>query len=459
MPRDRARAERGPARGGADRGLPQADPGHADCNGVSMPDDRTRHVVAELINSIFDVDKMLYFVAPEWWRPRLRDTPSTSSQTGRADLPSRRSSTPHEQGFTTKLYGATVSTGADRRLAASTVGWGGIDDPNRDNYYITEDSEPATVWQLARLAAAARRRQHAQRLPERPVGEGGHPDPARQGRSRDQLAARALRASTASTDARPLRDRQPRREGHRRQPAERPEDDRRHPDLAEKIRRSTRRASRTARSRKPARWPTRPWSTRTTSSRPPRSTASTSTASIPLQGGFRANVVGELRDLRSVAGDPAHRPSRSGGGDVQPEDRTAGMKPDDVFLGPLLRRAQENLALVCLATFSSFACILRHRAGGGPWLATRRSPVEVKVFDGLLSTSRGFARPGNPCRRVELLAYWVAVDVNGPSPTTRRSSHRRRRTSSRTAPLRCPRSSFRAPGPLTAALRFVPQNP
>ncbi len=40
-------------------------------NGMAMPDDRTRHVVAELLNSIFDVDKMLYFVAPEWWRPRL----------------------------------------------------------------------------------------------------------------------------------------------------------------------------------------------------------------------------------------------------------------------------------------------------------------------------------------------------------------------------------------------------
>ena len=39
--------------------------------GIPMPDDRTRHVVAELLNTIFDVDKMLYFVAPEWWRPRL----------------------------------------------------------------------------------------------------------------------------------------------------------------------------------------------------------------------------------------------------------------------------------------------------------------------------------------------------------------------------------------------------
>jgi hypothetical protein len=38
---------------------------------ISMPDDRTRHVVAELLNTIFDVEKMLYFVCAEWWRPRL----------------------------------------------------------------------------------------------------------------------------------------------------------------------------------------------------------------------------------------------------------------------------------------------------------------------------------------------------------------------------------------------------
>jgi hypothetical protein len=31
---------------------------------------QSRHVLSELINSIFDVDKMLYFVAPEWWKPR-----------------------------------------------------------------------------------------------------------------------------------------------------------------------------------------------------------------------------------------------------------------------------------------------------------------------------------------------------------------------------------------------------
>ena len=42
--------------------------------------------------------------------------------------------------------------------------------------------------QLARLAAAARRRQHAQRLPQRALGQGGDPDPPRQGEGGDQLA-------------------------------------------------------------------------------------------------------------------------------------------------------------------------------------------------------------------------------------------------------------------------------
>jgi hypothetical protein len=108
--------------------------------GISMPDDHTRHVVAELINSIFDVDKMLYFVAPEWWRPRLRDHKQqleasrspTASMVANLDVMSK--------GFAKKLFGATL--GGDR-LAGSTIGWGGVDDPARDNYYITEDSEPA----------------------------------------------------------------------------------------------------------------------------------------------------------------------------------------------------------------------------------------------------------------------------------------------------------------------------
>lgn len=36
-----------------------------------------RHVLSELLNSIFDIDKMLYFVAPEWWKPRNRESQLT----------------------------------------------------------------------------------------------------------------------------------------------------------------------------------------------------------------------------------------------------------------------------------------------------------------------------------------------------------------------------------------------
>ena len=55
-------------------------------NGVDLPDDRTRHVVAELLNSIFDIDKMLYFVAPEWWRPRLHRSRQQLQETPSAPL-------------------------------------------------------------------------------------------------------------------------------------------------------------------------------------------------------------------------------------------------------------------------------------------------------------------------------------------------------------------------------------
>lgn len=117
-------------------------------NKIAMPDDRTRHVVAELINSIFDVDKMLYFVSPEWWRPRLHRSGQQLKVTAEP------------------VIGPIVSTGAlgvslqNGVLAAashsvlnwtapfsqwSTVGWGGVDDATRDNYYITSESEPAKM--------------------------------------------------------------------------------------------------------------------------------------------------------------------------------------------------------------------------------------------------------------------------------------------------------------------------
>ena len=37
------------------------------------------HLRSELIKALFDVDKMMYFVAPEWWQPRRHQS---SLQTG-----------------------------------------------------------------------------------------------------------------------------------------------------------------------------------------------------------------------------------------------------------------------------------------------------------------------------------------------------------------------------------------
>jgi hypothetical protein len=100
--------------------------------GIKMPDARTRHIVSELINSIFDVDKMLYFVAPEWWQPRVH----------------------HHQSFGTLVPTGEFSPDGNPKMTPSTtttlseeniVGWGGIKEYRPDNYYITDESDPAKL--------------------------------------------------------------------------------------------------------------------------------------------------------------------------------------------------------------------------------------------------------------------------------------------------------------------------
>src|SRR5581483_12021118 len=38
--------------------------------GITTPDPHVRHVFSEVVQSMFDMDSMLYFVAPDWWMPR-----------------------------------------------------------------------------------------------------------------------------------------------------------------------------------------------------------------------------------------------------------------------------------------------------------------------------------------------------------------------------------------------------
>lgn len=78
---------------------------------------RLSHVRAEVVRSIFDVDSMLYFVAPEWWMPQRRR--------GRLDLDVK---------------------GLDQTFNLTEqdlVTWGGEKRP--DNYKITEESAPARL--------------------------------------------------------------------------------------------------------------------------------------------------------------------------------------------------------------------------------------------------------------------------------------------------------------------------
>jgi hypothetical protein len=78
---------------------------------------RLSHVRAEVVRSIFDVDAMLYFVAPEWWVPRRRG--------GRLNLD-------------VKVADTQFSLTND-----DSVLWGG---ERRDsNYKITEESTPAKL--------------------------------------------------------------------------------------------------------------------------------------------------------------------------------------------------------------------------------------------------------------------------------------------------------------------------
>lgn len=80
----------------------------------STTNDRTRHTLSELINSIFDIDKMLYFVAPEWWKPRQH-------------------------------YHQYLATGRnDQIFAQNLTNWSDLE-ARMDNYYITSKSQYARM--------------------------------------------------------------------------------------------------------------------------------------------------------------------------------------------------------------------------------------------------------------------------------------------------------------------------
>ncbi|RSD23922.1 hypothetical protein [Amycolatopsis eburnea] len=106
------------------------------------------HKLAELINSMFDVEAMLYFVAPEWWRPRLHEAhPTFAPELDRLGDP--RLETPGGG----PALDPSLATAVDHIVRDSptglddhTVGWANEGDMSRrDNYFITADSAPARL--------------------------------------------------------------------------------------------------------------------------------------------------------------------------------------------------------------------------------------------------------------------------------------------------------------------------
>jgi hypothetical protein len=99
------------------------------------------HLDAELIRQFFDVDEMLYFVAPDFWRPDLLAPPVTSGSTGRYPVPPP----PWAGGQTGRLAGETVAgwySYPDRytrfQASAEVPEW-------RMNYLLTEETQPAPL--------------------------------------------------------------------------------------------------------------------------------------------------------------------------------------------------------------------------------------------------------------------------------------------------------------------------
>lgn len=121
---------------------------------IQFKDDRSRHAVAELLNSIFDVDKMLYFVAPEWWRPRLHQS---AQGLGDIDQPQNYPADPvpaptnnmvlNKESIYDFFHKSKHSVPAPKTEISdeNLVHWGGSYDNGRENYYITEESQPARM--------------------------------------------------------------------------------------------------------------------------------------------------------------------------------------------------------------------------------------------------------------------------------------------------------------------------
>jgi hypothetical protein len=110
--------------------------------------DQTRHAWSEILNSIFDLEKMLYFVAPDWWKPRANAALTMGAETVVRDtaVPERSKASWGGGAETAALSSVGDVVKAESSTAIperSKVSWGGGAEAGRPNYYITEGSDPA----------------------------------------------------------------------------------------------------------------------------------------------------------------------------------------------------------------------------------------------------------------------------------------------------------------------------
>lgn len=101
------------------------------------------HVDSELIRQIFDVDEMLYFAAPEYWRPHAgRVPPRTEASVGKYPVPPA----PQSPGSVTAdpLAGETVQSWYSHTHRDNALDPAGTASPEwRVDYLLTESSRPA----------------------------------------------------------------------------------------------------------------------------------------------------------------------------------------------------------------------------------------------------------------------------------------------------------------------------
>jgi hypothetical protein len=107
-----------------------------------LPNDA--HANAELVRQLFDVDEMLFFTAPEYWRPSVQVVHPSESSQGKYPVP--RSPLGGGGGGSGPLAGDTVVSWysyTDKNNAVAPNGT--VSDEWRINYLLTEETQPAPM--------------------------------------------------------------------------------------------------------------------------------------------------------------------------------------------------------------------------------------------------------------------------------------------------------------------------